>query len=272
MKILKRLLNSSLFLILLFLFSCDGQENENISANAIAKINDTLLVVADLESIVFSNPAKTKKEYIKQMVDREILYLAAKENDLLKSPEYLRVMNNTMKDIAASFYIKYYLDKQAIEISEKEIENFYNEHKEQFLCHTQQFYFNIAEFYDPSKAYKFQTEANKSNWNQAEKLNLVDSIKIKNNLFKYDYEVEPDFLLNVLEDLTEGEISICIEGEQGSFYVVQLIEKYTKNQIPSINALKNLIKERIEMEKQKLNYEELLNQLYKKYKVEIIKD
>lgn len=277
MKISKKLCNKLLLsvgLSCLLLFSCDKQDsNFKKNENPVARINDTLFTIPELKKLMNDSAwTKTKKEYIKQMIDREVLFLAAGEDTVFSSEKYKRLISNAARDIASSLFVENYFKTNSAEITEKEIFEFYNQNKEEFKCHSLAFYYNIALLNTPEKANEFSNALTQMTWSSAIKRFKENTVYSEEKLFNNDFEIDNIIIKRILENLSSGEISIVIEGEQDSYYVVQLIEKYRKNEIPSMVAIQSNVKERLQMIKSKQVYEALLQDLYKKYKVELIKD
>ena len=74
-----------------------------------------------------------------------------------------------------------------------------------------------------------------------------------------------------MQALNEDEISLVIQKEQSIFTVVQKVKEVSRNTIPEFDLVKDEVEQIYYYEKQKEIYNDYLEKLYSKYKVELKK-
>ncbi|HLA26679.1 MAG TPA: peptidyl-prolyl cis-trans isomerase [Syntrophales bacterium] len=125
--------------ILAFAVSCSKlQEGKS---DYVAKMGDVTLTEEDVR-VRFKNlpPSAMQlfqgpdgmKIFVEELVKRELLYLAAKEKGIEQNEEVIKKLNDTRKDIVVTYFVDQEI-KAAAMVTEKDVKDYYDSHKDEFL-------------------------------------------------------------------------------------------------------------------------------------------
>ena len=126
---------SGLLLAQLFLQGC---HNDSIpESEIVAKVGDSYLSREELQNWLPPNiPEDQKDAVVRQYIDRWIqttsLYLSAKKQDISLAQYEQWAVRNLEKEMYAQKYLDQKLPKEII-VTDKEIEDYYNENKDEFI-------------------------------------------------------------------------------------------------------------------------------------------
>ncbi|MGE5402185.1 MAG: peptidyl-prolyl cis-trans isomerase [Ignavibacteriales bacterium] len=239
----------------------------------IARVDKSYLTAKELSADLDTSRLETsrKNEYIRNWIETELLYREAAKEDILDSDEYLKTLEKSKKELAKALLIGKILDDNKPEFKPEELEEYYNLHKDEFRLFHDSYLFNSASFNDEDKAVLFRSTLIETDWTKAINAFRGDSstVQEKQGVFLNDYKVQPNKLLLALQGLMPGEISIVINTEPSRFTVVQLIKKYSKDEIPEFEVAKQKAEERFLIEMRQKIIRDYIKNLYSKYQVEI---
>ena len=264
-KIIKGLL-----LVSLFLFSCSKPEKPD---SYIARVNDTYLLESELNDVADSQfvSDKFRTAFIKNWVKQEILFQEAVKQGITDTREFKRTIENSRKQLAASMLLEKFSASSIQDVTQAELENYYNENQSSFRLPFNSYFLNRITFSDRESAVMFRTEVILSSWQSAvEKFNQVSTlVSIVNESLISEQDIHPGRLIRVLEGLYPLEISIVIPDDKGYYTVVQLLEKYSAQSVPPYEAVKNEVERRYKSALTELALENYIDDLYSLSEIEI---
>ncbi|MFZ0454758.1 MAG: peptidyl-prolyl cis-trans isomerase [Ignavibacteriaceae bacterium] len=273
MNLQKYLKTSSIYiLIIFFLFSFEACKKEVPGKKYIAKVNDSYLTEDELDSIYNVNSGiQYKDEIIRNWINRELLFQEARKQGILNSRNFNRILDDSKKELAASFLIKNFVDKEKISVNSAELEGFYNNNPDEFKLIYNSYLLNIIVFSNEDDALKFRAEALGKNWNDAYRdiKNDTAVCSEKSSELLFEYKVQPISVLRVVRELYPSEISIVLHTDEGKFTVVQLIQKFDKGEIPPFDLVKDEIKNLYLVKKKELTVKNYIKELYSKNDIEV---
>lgn len=156
-----------------------------------------------------------------------------------------------------------------IEVSEKEIEDYYNRNRDKFLKKEG---YLLRQMILSGKNIKDEAYRMLKRGFDFEEIARLYSISPEKGRVQYfDKNEIPEYILDMLSLLKEGEISEPLEVSDGTFQIVKL-EKRVKNYLLPLEMVKQLIRLNLyDMKSEKVK-KDFYNSLKKKYKVVIIKE
>lgn len=247
----------------------------------VAKINNLSVSLEDLNSEVDaynSMVAQDKPEsklatrekkidYLKnEIVRRMLLYQAALDRGLDRSPEVNKALEKTKTDLLVVELIKQEADK--VTVSSKEIEDYYNTYKEQLKEPEEVNLREIVVSSEPEakeilvqilQGGDFGTIAKERSKSKSAKSGGDLGFVQKDKLFKE--------MLNVANTLEVGQTSSAFKGPEG-FYIIKLEGKKGGKQ-KTLSELWEDIKRGLTFLKQQQQVEELIGKLSRQAKIEI---
>ncbi len=117
-----------------------SQEAQDVPSDVIAEIDGRKITIDDINKLIkllpedlqprYSN-MKLKKAFINDYLDTEVLYTEGVKKNIEKDPEFILRVESIRRALARDIYIKNYVVKD-MQVSEKDISEYYKEHKEEF--------------------------------------------------------------------------------------------------------------------------------------------
>ena len=260
------------FLIVIFLAGLEACKKEVPNKKYIAKVNDSYLTEDELDSIYNINSGiQFRDEIIRNWINRELLFQEAKKQGILNNKNFNRILDDSKKELAASFLLKDYINKEKIAVEPAELEEYYNKNPDEFKLLYDSYLLNVIVFNNEDIALKFRAEALGKNWEDA-----YQDIKNDTALFSeksrellFEYKVQPVSVLRVVRELYPSEISIVLHTDGGRFTVVQLIQKFDKGSLPPFDLIKNEVKNVYLVQKKELTVKNYIKELYSKNDIEV---
>ena len=273
MNLQKHLKTTSIFFLLVFfLIYFEACKKEVTSKKYIARVNNAYLTQAELDSIYnLSSGMQYKNEIIRNWINRELLFQEAQKQGVLKDKNFNRILDDSKKELAASFLLKNYFNNEKIIAEPAELEKYYKDHSDKFKLQYNSYLLNRITFNNEDKALKFRSIVLGKSWNYAYQAlkndTSVYSEKAKELLF--EYEIQPVSILRVVKELFPNEISIALGDEHGRYTIVQLIAKFDKGVIPPFDLIQNEVRNVYLMQKKELTIKDYIKELYSKNDIEV---
>ncbi len=270
MRLSSKKIIKGIILLSLFLFSCSEPEKPD---SYIAKVNDSYLRESELSELVDTQfvSEKYRTAIIKNWVRQEILFQEAAKQGIIDSREFKRSIENSRRQLAASLLLEKFSASSVQSVTPQELENYYKDNQSSFRLPFNSYYLNRITFSDREAAVMFRTEVIVNGWQPAvEKFSQLPTIvSISAESLIPEQDVYPAKLIRVLEGLYPLEISIVIPDDKGYYTVVQLIEKYAAQSIPSFPAVKSEVERRYKSALNELALENYITDLYSLNEIEI---
>ncbi|MBN1638720.1 MAG: peptidyl-prolyl cis-trans isomerase [Ignavibacteriales bacterium] len=259
-------------MILFSLFlGCDDKPKEE--DKIIARVDEQVLDETELNDIMIEKryEKKFREEYVRQWIERELLYREALKQNILENKEFQRILDITKKEIANSFFLEKYFRETNLEAKELELKEYFEKYKLDFAFNDEIYVLNIVQFVEEDIAINYRNTFIDKGWDKFNKQIANDtSIYFKGeNIFISSFQIQPIELLNAVKALNPGEVSIVVESEPKIFTIVQLVQFYDKGKLPDYSLVSSQVEDRFKAEKKQKLYKELIENLYLKYNVEI---
>lgn len=269
---LKLRLKISFFLLTLVLFTTSCTRKEQ-TEDYVAKVEEHTLTTAVLDSALgdYNNKSMYKEEFINDWVEKEVLYQEAIKENIIAEPNYISLVKRSERELAATLLIEKYLKNNPINPATDEIKKYFDVYKSDFRLTDDLYKLNLASFVNRESAIRFRNLLIESRWENTIKIIKSDNTLIEefaNKLF-YSYQIKPLAFQKVVDNLLLNEVSIVFDSEPSKFTVVQFLEKYNRNSIPSFEFIQNIVRERFITVKRKELIKNYIESLISDYKVEI---
>jgi hypothetical protein len=253
------------------LFIGCGKESSN--RDFVARVNKSYLTKEDLKSVSDSAVANSlfRNEVIRNWVNRELLFQRAVKEGITKSAEYLRLIEESKKELAASMMIRKFYDDQTPESDDDSLQSYFAANSNLFRLNNQGFLLNRLNFSSEDKAIQFRTTVIESDWNKASNVFKKDASLIITNMVFDEPELHPASLLRIVIELDPKEISIVISLGNDEYAVIQLLEKFPEGSIPPFEFIKDKVSSRYIADKKEQLFKNYLEDLYSHNDIEIKK-
>ncbi|MBS3945840.1 MAG: hypothetical protein KGZ42_10105 [Melioribacter sp.] len=254
----------------LIFVSCSDEDR---TSRHLVKVGDSVLTEENLENALgdFSNQSKLREEFINDWVEKEILYKEARDNGILDSDEFNRILENSRKELAAAFVINKYLEENKYEPGSDELKAFYEKYKQDFIFTEDYFKINTAYFNNIETAVRFRKLLVESDWKKT--LNSFRGgetiINEQSALLIPAHKFASVTQYKIVTNLLPNEVSIVLQEEPQKFAIVQLIEKFDKGTLPSFDMITEIVKDRFMILKNKELVRRYLNKLIDDHNIDI---
>ncbi len=270
-KLLKKI--NKVFFVIILAAAFYGCGKDKDRQDFVARVEDSYLTEEEISEFLdtASNQQSRKNEFISNWIETELLYKEALEEDIIDEEEYIRIIEQSKKELAKAILFKKIIDDSEIEYSDEDLEYFYDRKKDEFRFFEEAFLFNIIKFTDEDKAILFRNTLIESDWIKAHNVFRGDpdlNISQENRL-QTESEIQPVEYITVLQNLLPNETSIVLNSEPNKFVVLQLIRKYNKYEIPEFALIKEKVRKRFLMLSRYEILQDYIKNLHNKYQVEI---
>ncbi len=260
-----------LFVILIFILYGCGREKK--VGKYVAKVGKEYLTEAGLNNYATSKKYKNqyRGEIIRNWVENEVLYQEATNRGIQNQDEYKILLSRTTKELAIALLKKQILEEYKNSYSIHDLEQYYEKYKDDFKLPEDAYKLNLITFSNEDAAIKFRTLLIESDWDRilSAYRNDPSIIEIKTRKFFYSHDIYPVNILRNIEGMLPLEVSLVIQTEPSQFTIVQLVEKYPKNSLPSFESIKDIVEQRYNAVKQKEYLEKYISNLISNYNSEI---
>lgn len=268
----KQHLRNNFYITLLTLIILSGCEKEPETKKYVARVNDSFLTEEDisLNDSLFDGGI-SRNEVIRNWIEKELLYQEALKLGIANSDEFKKIIYNSSRELASSMVLNKYIEDNLNKPSRAELQKFYNDHQFEFRADDNIYVYDIAILNDENAAISFRTKLIETNWDKT-----INNFKEANALleFKTGYvlsssEIYPIRLLNLIDELNFGEVSIVLEEKPQRFLVVRLLQKYEKDSNPPFDVIADDVEARYTADKRDQILRAYLDELYSKNTIEI---
>jgi peptidyl-prolyl cis-trans isomerase C len=260
------------------LFACTKKVEKQ--GSYLAKVGNTTITEADLEREISNLPDFVQKmfegpngrqRFLDELIKREILYQEALKKGLDKDPVYQRKLEDFKKMNMVGLLLEREIESKT-KISDKEVRDYYEQHKEEFAPITQVRLSHIV-MNKEEEAQKILERLKKGeDFAQIAKNNSLDTASAKKggDLGFFTRGDIPQEFGSIVVRLKTGEVSEPIKTKSG-YEIVKVTDKKV-GQVIEFEKIKNLISQNLLAERQKKSFDSYIEGLRKKYNVEITKE
>lgn len=264
------------FLSIIFLALLYGCGEKKVDEEYVAKVNSSVLTESELKAALDSDlyGKKQRDEYIRQWVEKELLYQEAIEEEVINDKYYQKIIEQSKKELAVAVLLNNLFTESKDKFTQRELKSYFNKYINDFRTRDDSYVLNIASFKDENRAVLFRYKVMESGWERAAESVKNDStvLSLRTGKYYYRYQVQPISVNRAVKNLKPGEVSIVLQQEPNMFTVVQLISFLEKDSFPGFEMVEDLVRERYFINKKSLFYKNLIEELYSKYNVNIKKE
>ncbi|MFA7290133.1 MAG: peptidylprolyl isomerase [Melioribacteraceae bacterium] len=246
MKNLRELLNKVLIIIFMVsLFNCSDKKEDD---SVVAKAGKSELTKNSLDSALsdLRNNKKFRNEYIKEWIEKEVLYQVAIDKGITEESEFKSMIEQNKKELAAALLKAQALKDFSYSPSQTELEEYFEKFKNDFVLNDDAYRFNLIVFNSEEKSIKFRNLLLDSKWDRVVSAFKSDPgvINLINSGFRYAHEINSEQVILSLKVMEQNEVSVVIKSEPDYFTVVQLIEKFNRNTLPKLDNIRDQVENR----------------------------
>ncbi len=239
----------------------------------LAVVNNREIKQSDVELLYANlgpNAAQYKgeegyKQLVEQLILEEMLYSEAKENKMDEAKEYQVALEQLKRSLLAQYLVSNLMS--SIDVSEKEVEEYYNSNKNSFISgETVTASHILVETLEKANDILKEINDGLSFADAAQKYSSCPSKNSGGNLGKFGKgQMVPEFEDAVFA-MKVGDISSPVKTQFG-YHLIQLNEKNESKEL-TLEEVKNDITNKIRFNKQNSAYTKKQNELKEKYTVE----
>jgi len=265
--------NNCIFLILFISFFFTGCTKEHEKKEYVASVNDKILTQEELNNMMLAPGNKNfyKNEIIRNWINKELLYQEATKEGITSDSSYVSLLNNSKKELAVTLLLKKIYSEEKEKINNKEVEDFYNNNKENFKSFYETYVINLIEFNNENKAIRFRTTLLETDWTRATNAFKGDTsiLRLDTNSLNYEYELQPASLSRIVKELNPNEVSIIFSNENNDYSVVQLVKKFPQGSLLSLEYVRDDVEKRLIANRKNELIKNYIQELYSKNEIEV---
>jgi len=250
---------------ILVLHSCS---NNSSPAEYLARVEDSYLTPEDMKFLSIIDPEGQippgqLQSFLNNWIETEMLAKQALRYDIDQDPYLQSRLDSYYKSLLADTYMRYHIYR-TISVSDQEIQDYYDENRKVFMWE-----------HDAAELVHYFTENRDTarsiynilrNGTPEEKTVLYQQNQPDTRVVTYQ-DVIPELGDVIFNTRAEGVLNI-IESDFG-FHVVVVNQRYSASSFQDINQVRDEIRERIILTKQKQHYYDVLDSLKGAMDIEI---
>ena len=258
------------YLLFILILSCATKPTDN--SPVVATVGKSTLTINDIESM-FLNETGIQvsgtqiQRYVQRWIETELVYKEALASGLKENPEVQKQLLDLEKDYLANRFIESYNNSE-LSITDQEIEDYYNRNSDEFI-RTEDFYnlrVILAENYRSASALRGEINAG-TDFSTLAKNHSLHGSSIDGGLLGWvRIDDLDDELARQVPRLSINQISSPIKTESG-YYLVELLGSRPKDEVQSLEEVQMDIVNRLQIEKKRTKYENLISELSEKYEM-----
>ncbi len=257
-------------LVSLAFISCEKQGEK---VDYVARVNNSYLTREEYASLVDTSTANQsrKNEIISRWIQSELFYQQAEREGLLNREEFKIILRRSERELAGALLLDKFISSERIKADRNEVIDYFEKNINEFRLPSEGLLLNLAEFIDEEKAIKFRKQAIETGWEKAISnfLNDKSVVNYKSNQLFLDYEINPQPIARLVNQLYPLEISIVISAKPGYYSVVQLLARLASGSVPDIDYVYAEAEQRVIAIKRQALVNSYIKNLYSKSKIEI---
>jgi len=242
----------------------------------IARVDQDVLTEEDLASrqdtLMYS--PRQRNEFINEWVNTELLFQEAKARGLADNDQIRKELDDARKKLAVAALLQTEIYREA-NVSEDEIVALYNGGGEAFRLREDVVNVSYAMFSDRDAANVFRSKlvrgiAWKAVVDEARQDSLLQSrlLKVVTRQFFTQSTLVPPELWRLARNLGKEEVSFAARIGTG-YYVLVLHSLKKQKELPDLDYIRDEIRDRILIERRRIEYERFLAGLRSKHSVEL---
>ena len=268
-----------LLLFVAFILVASCSKGGGMQGNYVVKIDGSTLTQEDVQTEMNSLPEMAKQffqgpegtsRFVDELVKKEMLYLEAKKRGLDKSKEFERKVEEFKKITLINELLQKEIEATS-QVSEKDAEDYYNSHKDDFIVPEQVQLSQIVLQNEDDARKTFARIRNGEDFAKVAAEVSTDKKTAKSGgkmgSFKKG-ELAPE-IAEVVFKLRKGDVGTPVKLKDG-IHLFKVTD--VKGTVVAFDKVKGMIVQRLTGEKQKSSFDKFMDSIKKNYKVEINKD
>lgn len=262
---------------LVFVASCTKESGQK--GGYVLKIDGNVYTQEDVQAEMSTLPEMAKEffqgpegtaRFVDELVKKELLYIEAKNKGLDKNKDFQKKVEEFKKITLINQILEKEIESAA-KVTDKDIKDYYDKHKEDFMVNTQvRLSHIVVKADDDAKKVYERLKKGEDFAKVASEVSLDKaSAKAGGDIGNFKRgEMKPE-LEDVAFRLKKGEISMPIRLKDG-IHIIKVID--AKGSVLEFDKVKGLIGQRMTAEKQRESFDKFIENLKKKHKIDINKD
>jgi parvulin-like peptidyl-prolyl isomerase len=258
---------------LIFVVSCS--KGSSTKGNVVAKVGNKTITQEELQAEIKALPAEAKAffqgpegtaRFVDEIINKEMLYLEAQKRGLDKNKEFQKQVEEFKKLTLINQLLQKEIES-ASKVSDKDIKEYYDKHKDEFTINNQVRLSQIVVKTDEEVKKVYERIQKGEDFAKIASEMSHDKTSAKSGgdigVFKKG-EMIPE-LENVAFNLKKGSVSMPVKLKD-RIHILKVTD--AKGNVIEFEKVKNMIAQRVMVEKQREAFDKLLANLKKNYKIE----
>jgi parvulin-like peptidyl-prolyl isomerase len=260
---------ASILVLGLFL-ACSTKTSDD--SPVIATVGKTDLTINEIETVFLGETGLELSQtqihrYVQRWIEKELIYQEALEGGLKENPEVEKNLLELEKDYLVNRFIQDY-NSIDMSVSEQEIADYYERYSDEFIRKNDFYNLRVILVENYRSASALRREINSgTDFTTLAKNHSLDGSSAKGGLLGWvTIDKLDDDLARQISRLSVNQISSPIKTENG-YYLVELLNVRLKDEVQTIEEVQVTILKRLQAEKKREKYENLVSELSEKYKM-----
>lgn len=260
----------AVLVLILFLFpSCKREEQKT---EYIARVNDSYLSPREFYTMYDSSKHSPSDsvEVINGWIKRELFWQEAVRKGLLEIDSNRQKIQDVEKKMAYHFLLEEEIIKTQTEIIEDDLSYFYKHHPEFYILKDDAYLINAVTFKDEETAIRWRAEWINKKWEYVKKgIENTPGVVIEQSRYIKFYDIPGKDMLNAMQNMSIGEVSLVIKKNDRQHLVFELIEIFKQGTRPPLEHIRDIVMNDLLASRKIIIEKELFEKLTSESKIEI---
>lgn len=235
-----------------------------------ARVDDSYLSEEELARLVAESRAEdAEHEAIRRWIETETLFREAVREGVLEDPEYLRLVQETRKELAASFLARKYYEDNPPTATDDEARAFFDDRRDLFAASEESYLLDVVAFERYEAAEAFRELAESRGW-EAARAEFEDRASASE---REVYRRPADFFaaatLEAARASDPGDVVVAFNPARRRYEATRIVRRIKPFEPPPFEAVKEKAREAVARAKMKQSFDEYVQQLYEERTIEI---
>lgn len=245
----------------------------------IARVGDAELTIEDARTHVDTTRGAMEfrlHEYASSWINAELIYQEAIRRGVENTPDFQHQLTDVRRQLANERYLEEVIYAESGVITDDVMAEYYKNHRAEFLVHENMIKLHLMVCSSREQASLFAGKVVQSgNWDEAVKLFRSDTVSMAvatGELPPQYYSQQtlyPPELWKVAAALALNEVSFPVRAA-GRYFVLQPVAAVQQGNPADYELVRDEVRQRVEIERRRMTYENLLGTLRKRYNVELL--
>ncbi|MDI6767096.1 MAG: peptidylprolyl isomerase [Bacteroidota bacterium] len=272
---MSNIIYATICILSIFVVSCRKQTEGTI----IARVGETVLTLEEAKVCIDTSQGPFQNQlnsYVKHWITEELLFQEASRKGIENDEQYQLQIRDVQRQLATQRFIERAVYGDTISLSDSLLMHYFEAHRAEFFIREDMIKLNYVIFNTREQASMFAAKVSRGALWQDAISNVQNDSTLQasllyhsENQFSTKQTINPPELWKIAATLNSNEVSFPVKTAMG-YCVLQPLDKKKRGDTAEFEIVRDEIRERVLIKERRNKYKKIINDLHRRYKVEIL--